>query len=174
MAERFGDMLFEQEEIDERVCQLAIKIEENEPSGPITLMPVLTGAMPFCVDLMKHITREVRVIPCLCSKLQDSTGEVFKYHTWYSFSEVHRYQPETIILVDDLVDTGGTYACLRKEVQHSCIKNLKMCSLLTKKRPSEVFAADYVGFHCPDKFVVGYGMDYNGLYRNLPFISEFK
>ena len=170
-------ILISQERIAHRVRELARQIAIDHAAGEspteITIVPILTGAMIFCADLMRQIDLPMRIglltvssYPGASLRTQGSTvlakqlGEIRGRH---------------VLLVDDILDSGGTLQLvvpLLKSLEPAAVKT---CVLLRKDRPAaRQTPVDYVGFEIPDEFVVGYGLDYDDYYRNLPDIVTLK
>ena len=184
-------VLISQDRIALRVHELARQItEDHRPTrgarGPaagaagraeadpeITLVPILTGAMIFCADLIRHIPMAMRIgllavtsYPGRSVRTQGSQviGEM-----------LGDLRGRHVLLVDDILDSGGTLRLVRGMLKDSGAASVRTCVLLRKDRPSarEVHV-DYVGFEIPVEFVVGYGLDFNNHYRNLPDIVTLK
>ena len=181
MQEDIERVLISQQRIAQRVRELAAQITADHMPGAegmtadaeITLVPILTGAMIFCADLMRELSLKLRIglltvssYPGASLRTQGSSllgqqlGDVKGRH---------------VLLIDDILDSGGTIKLVVPVLQSMGPASVKVCVLLRKDRPvaKEVFA-DYVGFEIPDEFVVGYGLDYDDYYRNLPDIVTLK
>ncbi len=172
-------VLISEEQIAERVRELAAQITAdhtppNVPDGgEITIVPILTGAFIFCGDLIRHIPLPIRIglltvssYPGMSVRTQGSQligqqlGDVRGRH---------------VVLIDDILDSGGTIALVVPKLRELGAASVKTCVLLRKDRPTaKNVTADYVGFEIPDEFVVGYGLDYNDYYRNLPNIVTLR
>jgi len=152
-----------------RVKEVARDIRRDAGDEPILLLGVLKGAFMFMADLMRHIGGEVTCDFIAVSSYEGttSTGEVQIKKDVDSPLEGRR-----VIIVEDIVDTGLTLDYLQGALRNRQPKSLKTACLLSKpsRRKTKV-PVDYVGFEIEDKFVVGYGLDFNEKYRNLPFIA---
>jgi hypoxanthine phosphoribosyltransferase len=159
------------EQIQSRVKELASMINRDYAGQEIILVCVLNGSFIFCADLIRHITIPVQVEMVSLSSYQgtESTGEVsFRLDVKQSLVQ------KNIILVEDIVDTGLTISFLIKHMALKNVKSLKLCSLLLKRARLKVeVPIDYLGFDIEDKFVIGYGLDYDGKYRELPYIGVY-
>jgi hypoxanthine phosphoribosyltransferase len=168
-------ILIPQERIATRVRELARDIiaDHTPPKMPgepeITIVPILTGAMIFCCDLIRRIPIAMKIGLMTVSSypgksLQTQGSQVVG-------QQLGEVNGRHVVIVDDILDSGGTIKAVVPMVQSLGAASVKVCVLLRKDRPAakEVFA-DYVGFEIPDEFVVGYGLDYNNYYRNLPDI----
>jgi len=156
------------EEIEKRVSELALKISSDHPDGLIAI-GVLKGAWVFMADLVRRLTCPVYCdfIKASSYKGKETTGKIS-----LSLSPLIEISNKNILVVEDIVDTGITLSFLKEYLLKEKPKSLKFCCLLDKPERRKVdFTPDYVGFIIPDKFVVGYGLDYNEEYRNLPYIG---
>lgn len=162
--------LYSENEIQKRVRELAAEIRRDFDSQPMVVVGVLKGAFIFMSDLVRHLDA-----PVYCDFLRavsygpsTPTGGAVRI-------ELDLAQPienRNVLLVEDIVDRGLTLNAILDYLRPKKPKLLKVCALVIKRRKDQLpVPVDYVGFHSPDKFVVGYGMDYNGLYRNLPAIA---
>jgi hypoxanthine phosphoribosyltransferase len=171
-------VLISQQQISRRVCELAEQITGDLASPEmenveITIVPILTGAMIFCGDLIRQLPLKMRINLITVSSypgaslrtkgsqiLSEQLGDIAGRH---------------ILLVDDILDSGGTIKLVVPILKELGAASVKSCVLLRKDRPSaRLVRVDYVGFEIPDEFVVGYGLDYNHYYRNLPDIVTLR
>jgi hypoxanthine phosphoribosyltransferase len=164
--------------IDERVIHLRLdamaeEIEREFPPGPLVVVILLKGAMVFAADLLRRVPR-VLEIECL---------NVASYHGGVESSGVvdflDRHFPEVrdrhVLLLDDILDTGRTLHAVRQRLLDEGAAGVHSAVLLAKdKARAAKVAADHVGFEIGDEFVVGYGLDYRGKYRNLPYVGVLK
>lgn len=173
MGQRISRILISQEEIAARVRELAEAISRDYAGREPLLIAVLKGAVVFLADLMRAST-----IPLSCDFMAVSSygagsrpSGVVKITSDLSVSIENRH----VLLVEDIIDTGRTVSYLKRNLQTRHPADLKICALLDKmeRREADV-ALDYVGFTIPNQFVVGYGLDYAGLYRNLPYIAVLE
>jgi hypoxanthine phosphoribosyltransferase len=172
-------VLISQKQIAARVKELAAMIirDHTPPVVPgkaeITIVPVLTGAMIFCADLIRQIPVAMKVGLMTVSSYPGSA-------TRSRGSQVLGAPPgdvrgRHVVVVDDILDSGGTVRLVAPLLESMGAASVRVCVLLRKDRASAKAApADYVGFEIPDEFVVGYGLDYNDYYRNLPDIVTLK
>jgi hypoxanthine phosphoribosyltransferase len=173
VGQRISRVLISQEEIAARVMELAGAISRDYAGKEPLLIAVLKGAVVFLADLMRAST-----IPLSCDFMAVSSygagsrsSGVVKITSDLSVSIENRH----VLLVEDIIDTGRTVSYLKRNLQTRHPADLKICALLDKmeRRQADV-ALDYVGFTIPNQFVVGYGLDYAGLYRNLPYIAVLE
>ena len=164
-------VLFRAEQIQEKVAELADKLNDIYKEEEVYLVCVLKGSVMFMVDLAKHLKMPVRMEFIRLSSYGSgftSTGRV---------SAVDIALPDlnnkNVLIIEDIIDTGHTAQFLMSFINHNFKpKTLKFCSLLDKKCKREVeIDADYYCFEIDDKFLVGYGLDYDGYYRNIPYIG---
>ena len=162
--------MIEEEDVDSRILELAKEIDEEYKGEEVFLVCVLRGAAFFACELAKRITIPVTLDFMQVSSYGSgtrSTGEV-KIVKDIDLS----LRDKNVIIVEDIVDTGNTLSTLKAFFVQRKAKSVKICSLLDKPERREVNVdIDYVGFTIPDKFVVGYGLDYDQKYRNLPYVG---
>ena len=157
-------------EIEEQVARVAAEINRDYKGKKPLFIAILNGAFIFAADLFKHITIEAEIcfIKLASYKGVKSTGKVI---TAIGL-DVDLYDRE-VIIVEDIVDTGKTLAQFLPQLEHHHPASLKIASLLHKPdamiHPIKI---DYLGFTIPNKFVIGYGLDYDGLGRNIKEIYQ--
>ena len=165
--------LISEEELQERIEKLAKKITKEYEGKTVHIICVLKGAVTFMVDLAKKIDLDVRFDFMDVSSYEGtvSTGQIKINKDLDQLIE-----GEDVILVEDIIDTGRTLSYLLEYLKYKKPKSLKVCTLLDKpdRRVVEDLCPDYVGFVIPDEFVIGYGLDYNQKYRNLPYIGVLE
>jgi len=167
-----GTPLISEEKIQRKVKELALRITKDYADKDLVAIGILKGSLMFFADLIRHIERPVKIDFIIASSyIKDkSSGEV-KIH-YFSKEELHK---KDVLLVDDIVDTGISLKKIREKILSMNPASLKICVFLDKtERRVENVPVDYVGFKIPNKFVVGYGLDYNEMFRNLPYITVFK
>jgi hypoxanthine phosphoribosyltransferase len=163
--------LISEKEIQVAVKKLADDISKDYKGKDLIAIGILNGAYIFFADLMRQIEMPANIgfIRATSYSGRETTGTV---QTQSCLSET--MEGKDVLLVDDIVDSGFTIQFLLKEASKQKPRSLKVCTLLEKKGRRKVkVPLDYVGFEIPDKFVVGYGMDFNNQFRNLPFISIY-
>jgi hypoxanthine phosphoribosyltransferase len=143
-------------------------------SGEIVLVPVLTGSIIFVADLMRELPNKVRINVLGASsypgRSTSSVGDVtLTGGLPDDLSGGH------VLIVDDILDSGRTIRRIRQEIEARHPRSVRACVLLRKTVPAALNTpCEYVGFDIPDEFVVGYGLDYDNYYRNLPDIGTLK
>lgn len=159
------------EELDERVQELAEEINDHYQDEEVTILTVLNGAFIFAADLARAVD-----LPLQCEFVKVSSygdGKVSSGNVKMVLDiDPKKIVGQNVILVEDIVDTGNTIVFLKEYLQKMSPKTLKVCSLLLKKEALQHdLKVDFTGFSIPSLFVVGYGLDYAGLYRDLPFLG---
>ncbi len=160
------------EQIQNKNRELADRISADYRGKNLLAVGILKGAFIFFSDLVRLIRVPLMIDFIIASSyLKAETSGEIKLH--YSVRE--EIADRDILLIEDIVDTGITLNYLRERILNEQPRSLRICTFLDKKERREVdVPIDYVGFEIPNKFVVGYGLDYDNKYRNLPYISVFK
>ncbi len=166
-------ILLDEEHIKERVAQLALQISQDYQGESILMVGILKGAMVFLADLVRHI--DVPTFFDFMAVSSYGAGTVSSGAVRILKDLDKSIHSRHVIIVEDIVDTGLTLQYLVENIKARGPASLKVCTLLDKpsRRKVEV-PIDYNGFSIPDEFVVGYGLDYNERYRNLPYIAVLK
>jgi len=165
------DVFISKDSIQSRVQELAELINRDYQNQEIILVCVLNGSFIFCADLIRHIKVPVQVEMVSLSSYEgtESSGQVS-----FRLDVKQSLVGKNVILVEDIVDTGLTISFLLKHMELKNLQSLKLCSLLLKRaRLKTEIAVDYLGFDIEDKFVIGYGLDFDGKYRELPYIGVY-
>lgn len=165
-------VLIDEQRIAHRVRELADELQRDlaELEGPITLVPVMTGSMLFVSDLIRNLMHPLRIAPVTVQSYPGaatrSRGARLQTPIPDALRNTH------VLIIDDILDSGGTMAILRRLVQAVDPLSIRACVLLKKNvTHNDDAICEYAGFDIPDEFVVGYGLDHDGLYRNLPYIG---
>ena len=167
------EVLIDEEKLQKRIKEIAKEIEKDYPNEEVVFCSVLKGAIFFTVDLMKNFNGEaiLDVVRVSSYSGENSTGNI---QLKIPLKE-ENIKGKNIIIVEDIVDTGRTYNFLIDYIKKMNPKCVKTCVMLDKPsrrvEPFENFKADYTGFTIDDLFVIGYGLDYDEKYRNLPYIG---
>jgi hypoxanthine phosphoribosyltransferase len=168
------DILISSEDIQRRIRELAAEIEQDHPPGEeIHLVCVLKGGFMFLSDLVRamenHVTLDFMAVSSYGSG-HTTSGEVRVLKDVDS-----TLQGRHVVIVEDIVDSGLTLKYLQEILHARSPKTLKTACLLSKPSRRRVdVPVDYIGFTIPDRFVVGYGLDFGEQYRNLPYIGVLK
>ena len=163
-----SEILLDHETIQSRVSELGAAITRDFQNRPLCLSPLLDGGMIFAADLMRAIDLPVTLLPLKTASYGNQTESSGTVYLPWGIPDAVRGRD--ILLVDDILDTGLTLATLTAKLLDAGAESIHTCVLLRKEYSREL-PADYVGFEIPDKFVVGYGLDLAGRYRNLPCIG---
>ncbi len=168
-------VLIHKETIAARVAEMARQItaDHSTPGNPamseITIVPILTGGMIFCGDLIRHIPIEMKIGLLTVSSYPGAALRT--QGSQLLGQQIGDISGRHVLLLDDILDSGGTIRLVVPILKELGAASVKTAVLLRKDRPEgKDVKADYVGFEIPDEFVVGYGLDYNDYYRNLPDI----
>jgi hypoxanthine phosphoribosyltransferase len=169
-----GEVLIPEDRIAAKVAELGEQITADYEGRTLTLVSVLKGSLPFMADLMRSIDLPVRIdlmeVSSYGGTATESSGLV-RILKDLSASIEH----EHVLIVEDIIDTGLTLNYLVRYLRGKNPASLRICTLLDKpaRRLVEI-PVDYIGFTIPDQFVVGYGLDYGEIYRNLKFVGVLK
>jgi hypoxanthine phosphoribosyltransferase len=168
--EAIGEILVQADELQHRVREMAAEVSRDYAGKDLLLIGVLKGAVFFLSDLMRHLD-----IPCEVDFMA-----VASYGSSTDSSGVVRIlkdldaplEGRDVLIVEDIVDSGLTLQYLMRTLEARKPRTLEVCALLTKPERRKIEAeARYVGFEIPDKFAIGYGLDYAERYRNLPYVA---
>ena len=159
--------------IKRRLKRLGREIVATYGDEEITVISIINGAILFTADLLREITNPVRLDCIRISSYRNQTKSTGKPQMLHSLSlDVSNRH---VLLIDDILDTGKTLSMVTTTIKKLNPASLKTCVLLDKIGRREVaFDAEFVGFEIPDKFVVGYGLDFAERYRNLPCIGVLR
>ena len=169
MSEKVRELISEAD-VEAKIAELGAQISKDYEGESVFLLCILKGGVFFTTELAKRITVPVSLDFMSVSSYgaeTESSGVVRIIKDLDTSIE-----GKNVLVVEDIIDTGRTLAYLLENLKHRNPKSLTLCALLDKpeRRVSDV-AVDYKGFEIPDEFVVGYGMDYDQKYRNLPYIG---
>ncbi|MCI5821496.1 MAG: hypoxanthine phosphoribosyltransferase [Lachnospiraceae bacterium] len=169
MSETVREMIPEAD-LNARIAELGAQISKDYEGESVYLICILRGAAPFACELAKRITVPVTIDYMTTSSYGAgtvSTGEV----RIKSDVEIP-VEGRNVLIVEDIIDSGNTLHYLLDVFKNRNAKSVRLCTMLDKPERREVAVdVDYVGFTIPDEFVVGYGLDYDQKYRNLPYIG---
>ena len=173
MQQNIEKILINSASIEERMSILAEEINNKYKGKELVVVMLLKGAMIFTADICRQLTMPLQIE---CLNVSSYHGNTTSSGTVnFLDRELPNLTGKHVLLVDDILDTGLTLAAVSKEIQTLDTESLETCVLLSKnKTRTEDVSADYTGFEIADEFVVGYGLDYKGLYRNLPYIGVLK
>jgi hypoxanthine phosphoribosyltransferase len=175
MQDDLEKVLISAAKIRQRVHELAEQITRDYAAiaSGVTIVPIMTGAMIFASDLIREMPIKMKINLMTVSSypgksLQTQGSSLLAQQ----LGDIHNRH---VLLVDDILDSGGTLKLVAPMLRELGAESVKTCVLLRKDRPAaREVQADYVGFDIPDEFVIGYGLDYDNVYRNLPDICTLK
>ena len=166
------EQYIERNQISDRLNELAGQIDADYAGKSVVMLAVLNGAFIFAGDLIRllKVDAEVSFVKLKSYRGLASTGEVQTL-----IGLMHELKDREVLIVEDIIDTGRTMSKLLEMVWEQSPASVKVCTLLVKPDVfKNKYQLDYVGFSIPDKFVVGYGLDYDELGRQLPDIYKIK
>lgn len=175
-AERLtiGKVLYTQDEIRERAKELGAEITRDYEGKQLVVLGMLKGAVPWMAELIKYIDLDIRIDFIAASSYGSSTisSGVVKIK---KDVDMDLYKKD-VLIVEDIVDTGNTLAFMKKYLEERGPSSVKICSMLDKpsRRTEHGAKVDYKGFTVEDMFIIGYGLDYDEKFRNLPYISYLE
>ena len=166
-------VLINEKELRTRINEIAKQIEEEYKGKEITLICILKGSVFFTVDLAKSINGDVKLEFIRVSSYNDGTESSGEIKMKLDLKD--SIQGKDVIVIEDIIDTGRTLSYLIEYLKMKKPNSIKLCALLDKpdRRVIDV-KVDYTGFQIPDKFVVGYGLDFDERYRNLPYVGYIE
>ena len=168
-------VLFSEEELHRRVAEIAAEIDRDYAGREPLLVSVLRGSFVFMADLVRQIHLPCTVDFMAVSSYGAGTASSGQVRIIKDLSE--HIEGRDVIVVEDILDSGNTLSYLLQLLQARSPASVRLCTLLDKperRRPGITLKPDYVGFTIPNAFVVGYGLDYNEHYRNLPYVGVLK
>lgn len=161
------EVLKTEEQIAERVAALGREITDHYKGEEISLLGILKGSFIFLADL----ARQVR-LPAQVGFLEIMTARKSEFLTEVVFSSSFPIEGSHLLIVEDILDTGVTLAYLTQQLQLHGPKSIRVCTFLDKPHRRKVdLQPDHCGFQVPDRHVVGYGLDWQGKYRTLPYLT---
>jgi len=170
-------IILDRRTIADRIVEMGREIradlEKLPEDAEVVLVPILTGAIIFLADLIRQLPQKVRISVMSASSYDGartvSTGRLVLSELPEDLSGKY------VLIVDDILDSGTTIRRIRAEIEARGPRMLRACVLLRKTIPPALQTpCEYIGFDIPDEFVVGYGLDYDGYYRNLPDIGVLR
>jgi hypoxanthine phosphoribosyltransferase len=165
-----GEILIDEETLAARVAELGAEVSADYEGRDLLLIGVLKGAVFFMADLMRHLTVACEVDFMAISSYGDATDSsgIVRILKDLDIS----IEGREVLVVEDIIDSGLTLSYLMRNLESREPASLEVCALLTKPSRREIdVPVRYVGFEIPNKFVVGYGLDFAERYRNLPYVG---
>lgn len=173
MRDDIDHILISEADLQKRVAELGAQISADYAGKAPLLVSVLRGSFIFMADLTRHIQPFCQVDFMAVSSYGSGTSSSGQVNIVKDLTD--SIEGQDVIVVEDILDSGNTLSYLFQLLEARNPASLRLCTLLDKpSRRTKPISADYVGFTVPDEFVVGYGLDYDELYRNLPYIGVLK
>jgi hypoxanthine phosphoribosyltransferase len=171
MEQHHISVMISEEEIEKRVCELAAQISSDFAGETVKLICILKGSAFFACELAKRITVPVMLDFMQVSSYGDATESSGIVRIKKDLDDT--MENKEVIIVEDIIDSGRTLHYLIPVLKQRNPKNIELCTLLDKpeRRVKKQVQVKYTCFTIPDEFVVGYGLDYDQKYRNLPYIG---
>lgn len=171
--EHVDEVLVGAEALGQRIAELGREITADYEGKPLLLVGVLKGAVMFLVDLAREIRLPLELDFMATSSYGASTRSSGVVRILKDLET--GVEGKHLLVVEDIVDSGLTLGYILAALEARRPASVKVCGLLVKDRPrDDQINVDYVGFHIPDRFVVGFGLDYAEIYRNLPYVAALK
>ena len=170
MEKHHIEVMLSEEKVDARIKELGEQISRDYAGKSVHLICILKGSVYFTCELAKRITVPVTMDFMQCSSYGGDTKSSGIVRIVKDLDE--NIEGKEVIIIEDIIDSGRTLSHLKKLLSQRNPASLKICTLLDKPERRVVDVdVEYVGFQIEDKFVVGYGLDYDQQYRNLPYIG---
>lgn len=172
MSEKIRELI-SAEDVAAKIAQMGEQISKDYEGESVYLLCILKGGVFFTTELAKHITVPVNID---FMSVSSYGGETVSSGIVRIVKDLDTpIEGKNVLIAEDIIDTGRTLAYLMEHLKQRKPKSLKLCTLLDKpeRRVSDV-KVDYTGFEIPDEFVVGYGLDYDQRYRNLPYVGVIE
>jgi hypoxanthine phosphoribosyltransferase len=168
-----GETLVPEEQLAQRVRQLADEISRDYAGRDLVLVGVLKGAVFFLSDLMRHLQIPVEVDFMAVASYGSATKSSGVVRILKDLDAA--IEGRDVLIVEDIVDSGLTLQYLLRNLAGRNPRSLEVCALLVKPERQKVeLPTRYVGFEIPNRFAIGYGLDYDERYRNLPYVASLK
>ena len=170
LEQAVGEVLIDQETLAARVAELGAEVSADYEGRDLLLIGVLKGAVFFMADLMRHLTVPCEVDFMAISSYGDATDSsgIVRILKDLDINIEGRH----VLVVEDIIDSGLTLSYLMRNLESREPASLEICALLTKPERREIdVPVRWIGFEIPNKFVIGYGLDFAERYRNLPYVG---
>ena len=165
-------VIADRDKIEQILTRIANKLNSDFMGQEIVVMPVMCGAMIFASDLVRRLTMPLTIE---CIKVSSYGSGTVSGELSMELDTKADLTGKKILVIDDVIDSGNTLIYLKELFLSRGAETVKLCAMLDKpsRRTADV-NADYVGMEIPDEFVVGFGLDFDGKYRNLPYVGVLK
>lgn len=165
--------MLDEKTINSRTVELAEEINKDYDGEELLVVPVLKGGFMIASELIKGLNVPVTLDFVIISSYKDDTISSGNVEMIKDVDT--EVTGKNVLLIDDIIDSGRTLAYLKENLNRRGPKSISICTLLDKPERREMdIDSDYVGFTIENEFVIGYGLDYRGLYRNLPYVGKIK
>jgi hypoxanthine phosphoribosyltransferase len=165
-----GEILIDEETLGARIAELGAEVSADYQGRDLLLIGVLKGAVFFMADLMRHLTVQCEVDFMAISSYGDSTDSSGIVRILKDLDI--NIEGRDVLVVEDIIDSGLTLSYLMRNLESREPASLEVCALMTKPARREIdVPVRYIGFEIPNRFVVGYGLDFGERYRNLPYVA---
>ncbi len=166
-------VLISAEQIKQRIHELAREMNRDYADQPITLVGILSGSLMFMADLVRELAMPTRIGFLRASSYRGETTTPGQLQILAD--QIPEVRDRHVLLIDDILDSGHTLTQVSKYMKQLQPKSVKVAVLLRKRSRQQVpFEPDYCGFEIPDLFVIGYGLDFNDDYRQLPYLAVLE
>jgi hypoxanthine phosphoribosyltransferase len=170
LEQAVGEILIDEDALSSRVAELGVEVSADYQGRDLLLIGVLKGAVFFMADLMRHITVACEVDFMAISSYGDSTDSSGIVRILKDLDI--NIEGRDVLVVEDIIDSGLTLSYLMRNLESREPASLEVCALMTKPARREIdVPVRYIGFEIPNRFVVGYGLDFGERYRNLPYVA---
>src|SRR6476661_1714854 len=170
LEQAVGEVLIDQETLAARVAELGAEVSADYEGRDLLLIGVLKGAVFFMADLMRHLTVPCEVDFMAISSYGDATDSSGIVRILKDLDI--NIEGRDVLVVEDIIDSGLTLSYLIRNLESREPASLEVCALLTKPERREIdVPVRYIGFEIPNRFVIGYGLDFAERYRNLPYVG---
>ncbi len=161
------EVLYSKDAIARQISEMGARISADYEGKELAVLGILKGAFVFMADLVRHIK-----CPMRCGFLDLTPHVVPGKITEMVFTSSFPVKGADLLIVEDILDTGITLVFLKQQLELHQPRSIRVATLLDKPARRKVsIESDYVGFEVPDRFIVGYGLDYGETYRNLPYLT---
>lgn len=173
MLDDIREILVSEEQLKAKVAELGAQISRDYEGKNLIMVAILKGSVIFMADLMRAVTLPAKIDFMVVSSYGSGTNTSGLVKIIKDFDQ--DLAGKDVLIVEDILDTGVTLSNLKPMLMLRNPNSIKICTILNKpsRRKADI-EPDYCGFNVPDEFVVGYGLDYDEKYRNLPFIGVLK
>ncbi|MEE2828418.1 MAG: hypoxanthine phosphoribosyltransferase [Myxococcota bacterium] len=167
--------LINTDELQSRIAEIGRRISEDYAGSDLTIVGILKGSVPFVADLIRAITVPLQIDFLELSSYEGGLQSSGSVRLLKDLS--HNIEGKHVLIVEDIVDTGHTLRYLMETFKTRHPASVRVCTLLDKPEgrvPGEAFSIDYTGFTIPNHFVVGFGLDLGGYFRNIPYVGVYS